>query len=311
MDGDDDASKRGGSRLLPPSVLGVEARRSRGNWLFGVFKKAYSDPNAAYSVSLDMRAAAERYVALSDAGDPVWAPHSDGTPRSVAALAIIGATQMHPVMLAALEKFDRRESERLFRLLEVIAVRYQLVARGRPGRIESLCGRVAKAISDGKIITASAAFTELRELYINDTAFETEFNVKTERESKKAAYLLRGLEHQAHVKAQDIHHKELVPNAVTVEHILPKSPGSAWSKELAADPELHTDYLHRIGNLCLLSDANRALGNKSFSEKKAVFAQSNIRTTSSVSQYLNWGRAEIEQRQSHLAKLAVAEWRFQ
>jgi hypothetical protein len=63
------------------------------------------------------------------------------------------------------------------------------VARGRPGRIESLGGRVAKAISDGKITSASAVFTEFRELYINDTAFEAEFNLKTEREGKKAAYL--------------------------------------------------------------------------------------------------------------------------
>lgn len=282
-----------------------------GTKLFAAFKKAYSEPAAAYTVSLDMRAAAERYIALSDAGDPIWAGHSEKTRRSVAALATISATQMHPIMLAALEKFERGETERLFWLIEVIAVRYQLVARGRPGRIESLGGRVAKAISDGKVTTASAVLADLRELYINDSAFEAEFKLKTERESKKAAYLLRRLEHQSLVRAQDVHHREMIPDAVTVEHILPKSPGNGWAKELENDPELHVDYLHRIGNLCLLSDANRALGNKPFSEKKVVFSSSKLNTTRSIASYDKWGRSEIEQRQNHLAKLAVAEWRFQ
>ena len=60
---------------------------------------------------------------------------------------------MHPIILSALEKFDKREMERLLHLLEVIAVRYQLVQRGRPGRIESLGARTSKEISEKRITT--------------------------------------------------------------------------------------------------------------------------------------------------------------
>ena len=138
------------------------------------------------------------------------------------------------------------------------------------------------------------------------------FETKVERESDKAAYLLRGLERQTLHRAQDKMARELVPGGlVTVEHILPKSPKEGWKDELSADQDLLSDCLYRLGNLCLLADVNRSLGNKSFAEKKEVFAQSKIRITSSVTKYPGWGRAQIEQRQKHFAELAVAYWRFQ
>jgi hypothetical protein len=281
-----------------------------GSKLFKQFKKEYADPTAAYNVSLDMRAAAERYVALADPEDPIWTPYGEAARQSVSALAIIGASQLHPVLLAALEKFEHKEMVRLLRLLEVLAVRYQLVARGRPGRIESLGARAAKAINDGTITKASQAFTELRELYTPNEQFRADFKSKTERESKKAAYLLRGLEHQALVRANDPHQNETRPNLVTIEHILPKSPGSDWPVELRKDTEAHRDYLYRLGNLCLL-DNNNALGNKGFEEKKKQYQTSKLLTTSTIANYPTWDENAIERRQEDLAADAVREWRFQ
>lgn len=279
--------------------------------LFKPFKKEYADPAKAYSVSLDMRIVAERYVALSDPNDSVWLPYSEQTRRSVEALAIIGSSQLHPMVLAAIETFDRREMERLLRLLEVIAVRYQLVARGRPGRIESLGGRTAKAITEKKITTATQVFGELRELYISDDVFESDFQNKTEREGKKAIYLLRGLERQSRLRAQEGHDREAAPDIVTLEHILPKSPGSAWKDELERSPDFLNDYLYRLGNMCLLADTNRAIGNKGFEVKKEAFAKSALRVTNTVAKYERWGPEEIEERQRHMAGFAVSEWRFQ
>jgi hypothetical protein len=56
---------------------------------------------------------------------------------------------------------------------------------------------------------------------------------------------------------------------VTVEHIFPKSPKGDWKQELEADPSLGK-MLNRLGNLCLLTDVNRALGNKPWEEKLEV-----------------------------------------
>ena len=97
-----------------------------GRKLFAAFKKQYATPDGAYNASIDLRATAERYAALTDPDDPAWGSLSHTGKRSVEALTLIGATQAHPVILAAMARFETHEMERLLRLLEVIAVRYQL-----------------------------------------------------------------------------------------------------------------------------------------------------------------------------------------
>lgn len=280
--------------------------------LFAPFKKKYKEPQEAYDASLELRAVAEHYVALSDPDDPVWVGYSDKARESVKALSVIGASQLYPVILAAIPKFDRDQMQRVLRLIEVIAVRYQLVARGRPGRMESLGGKTAKAISDNKITKATEVFHELRELYVADDVFQSDFETKYERESKKAVYLLSKLERQARLNAQDENPNDATPPSnITVEHILPKSPGDEWSDTINAYPEFHSDYLYRLGNLCLLADANRALGNKGFATKKATFEGTRLLLTSGVARYDDWTPDTVSSRQKWMAQLAVAEWRFQ
>lgn len=282
-----------------------------GTKLFGAFKGAYETPDKMYQVSVDMRGAAERYAALFSASDPVWSQFDDDARNSVEALGIIGASQLYPVILAALERFKKREMERLLRLLEVIAVRYQLVERGRPGRMESLGGQVAREIFANKITTATKVRADLDELYIPDSEFKRKLFSKTEGQSAKARYLIVGIERQSLEREGKTYPAELVPGSVTLEHILPKNSGTNWKAETDADEKLVEDMLYRLGNLCLLTDVNRELGNAPFAEKRKFFARSRLNTTKNVAEYETWGRVQIERRQKHMAELAVTRWRFQ
>ena len=99
---------------------------------------------------------------------------------------------------------------------------------------------------------------------------------------------------------------ELVPGNVTLEHIFPKSPQAFWAQETASDTKL-PGMLHRLGNMCLLPEVNRALGNKF-----EVFKKSRLRTTNTVNAtaYEKWGSAAIEKRQGYMAELANAAWRY-
>lgn len=283
-----------------------------GTKLFGSFKKTYDTPLKAYEISIDMRAAAERYSALFNPADPVWSEYQEGARRSVEALYIIGSSQMNPMILAALERFDKHEMTRLLRLLEVIAVRYQLVQRGRPGRIESLGGRAARDIWDKKVTKASEVMSALKELYPSDDDFKQRFRTKTESEGKKARYIITVLERQSLQREGKTFPDELVPGNVTLEHIFPKSPQANWKQELEDDPKL-AGMTNRLGNMCLLPEVNRALGNKSWNDKLDTFVKSRLRTTNTLTreQYPQWGSAQIEQRQRHMAELAAAAWRFQ
>jgi hypothetical protein len=69
---------------------------------------------------------------------------------------------------------------------------------------------------------------------------------------------------------------------------------------------------NRLGNLCLLTDVNRALGNKSWIDKLAAFKKSRLRLTNTIdpSAYPKWGSSAIEQRQARMTDLAVALWRY-
>ena len=280
--------------------------------LFSAFKKTYDDPQKVHAISIEMRTASERYAALSSSSDAIWSDYPESARKCIDAIETIGSSQMHPIILAALEKFSKHEMGRLLHLLEVIAVRFQLVGRGRPGRIESLGGRAARDIWDNKITTASEVLSILRELYVSDDEFKQRFRTKTETDGKKARYVLAVLERQSLLREGKTYVDELIPGAVTLEHIFPKSPQAYWNEETTRDGNL-TRMLHRLGNMCLLPEVNRALGNKPWDEKLEVFKKSRLRTTNTVEadQYPRWGSEAIAKRQGYMAELAAAAWRFQ
>jgi hypothetical protein len=80
---------------------------------------------------------------------------------------------------------------------------------------------------------------------------------------------------------------------------------------LIEDSSLLEDGVFRIGNLCLLTDVNKDLGNASFEDKKKTYMKSDLITTKTIASETAWTRKSIEHRQARLAKLATAVWRFQ
>ena len=285
--------------------------KPEGAKLFAAFKKAYSKSDSLYDLSVDLHRDAERYAALFNKEDSIWAGYSAKARGSIDALGVMGFSQAYPMILSALDKFNRTEMQRLLWLVECVAVRHQLIGQGRPGRVESLGGRAAKDIYDGKITTASAVFASIRELYVSDDEFRLAFETHEESSSKKIRYLLAGLEIEAESRDNATLDNELTPYSVTVEHVLPRSADGDWKVAMEADTQWEERTVFRLGNLCLLPSINQSLGNKPFSQKKVVYAKSALRLTKELSGYSTWGRSEITMRQKHMAKLATSAWHFQ
>jgi hypothetical protein len=241
------------------------------------------------------------------------ADHPKEARARVRILKLLGARQVHPILLAALVRLAPREMERLLHLLEVLIVRYQLIGGGRTGRLEISCAGLAVAIYNRSVTTAAAAFLSLKDLYPTDKEFQAAFQTKHETNNRKAHYLLEKLEHQARQANRSVRGPiELeASSALTVEHILPKNPGTAWKPTLHADPTFSEEYTYRLGNLCLLTTVNSKLGQDEFAVKKAYYATSTLELTRAVGEADKWDRQEIEKRQVKLAKLAVPTWRFQ
>jgi hypothetical protein len=278
--------------------------------LFTQFKSQISSSAQVSSVSKDMLTTSEQYAALEVADDPLWSGFSTEARERMRSLKILGSLQVHPILLSALAKFSQHEIERLLRLLEVLIVRYQLIGGGRTGRLEISCARLANEIYKGRCRNGSQAFTLLRDIFPPDREFKETFKTKQERNNQKARYILLHLEHQERKQADRL--TELEPSlSLTLEHILPKSPDPSWNPTVKKDPTFHEDCTYRIGNLCLLTGVNRALGARSFDIKKNHYKKSEILLTNSVAKYDQWNRQSVERRQAHLADLAVAFWRFQ
>lgn len=281
--------------------------------LFKNLKNKYRASQAVQDLSVSMLSTAEQYAALENSDDPIWSQFSFATRESISALKTLSGSQVHPIILAALEKLRQREIERLVWLLECIIVRYQLISGERTGRLEIVCANVAKAIFNGEIKKASEAKNALREVYLRDDDFQQNFSTKEERSPGKALYILRKLEIEARRQKHGGDYRELDPSAgLTIEHILPKNPGSEWFEVLSDDPTLHEDFIYRLGNLCLLGKSNREIGSKGFPSKKEAYKRSDLILTNRLAECGDiWGRKQIRHRQAQMAKIARTAWHFQ
>ena len=274
--------------------------------LFPQFKDAISTWTHANAVSSDLLDASEKYAAIETSDDPVWSAVDDRARESIAALKLLGAKQVHPVLLSALDKLSAAEINRILRLLEVLIVRYQLIGGGRTGRLEIACASLAKRVYSGEVTTATAARQALREIYPSDEEFRDAFRTKQETNSRKAMYLLRNLEIQARRESdRRLGGIETGPIAgLTIEHVLPRRPGSGWTDAVDFDSDQAEDQVHRLGNLCLLTDVNRRLGNAGFLEKRTIYGQSDLLLTKEVGDFDSWNKETINERQQRMAKRA-------
>lgn len=142
----------------------------------------------------------------------------------------------------------------------------------------------------------------------NDEEFRREFVVKDIYNFRNRNYLLRKLENCGT--------KELVNvEQCTIEHIMPQNPklSKAWQVELGENwKEVHTKYLHTIGNLTLTS-YNSELSDRSFLEKRNMkdgFADSPLRLNRMLAKLEHWNETEIKKRAEALADKAIKVWSF-
>lgn len=87
--------------------------RTQKTQLFPNFKKKISAWKDVKYASQDMLRASEQYAALELSDDPVWQDHSEKVRESINTLKLLGAKQVHPIILSAIDRFSGKELERL------------------------------------------------------------------------------------------------------------------------------------------------------------------------------------------------------
>jgi len=114
-------------------------------------------------------------------------------------------------------------------------------------------------------------------------------------------------------------HDIQIPNdafaIITVEHVLPQNPSDSWLEDFPNEQE-RNNYVHRIGNLALLSrQKNSEAQNFSFERKKSIYFSSNTGVVSfpltiEVMQKDKWTPEIIIQRQESSLRLLKDIWRL-
>jgi len=127
------------------------------------------------------------------------------------------------------------------------------------------------------------------------------------REKKKCRLLLERLEHaEGHREAVD-------PSTLTIEHVLPQTIGSdeaggSWRSELGPAWQAESEKLvHTLGNLTL-TGTNPELGNNPFSEKRAMFARSNVSLNTWFVSLDRWNGVEIGRRSGEIGRRVAEMW---
>ena len=276
-----------------------------------VRKKVKTGPQAE-KITEDLLEAAGHYTALDASDDPVWSPYSQETRDIIRSLRVLGAKQVRPVILAAINRFSVNEFQKLIWLLVVITVRWQIIGGKRTGAIEIGCARLAEKIWTCEVSRASEARSTLSNIYTSDADFRSSFESKDGLTNQKTTYLLKMIELEERKRQLGSAALEFDPGqSLSVEHILPKNPGSEWKLEMTNDLDLKDDCVLRLGNTCLLTETrNRDAARKGFEEKKMIYSNSRILSTRRIANYGIWGRNTIDKHQSWLASRAVIVWRY-
>ena len=120
----------------------------------------------------------------------------------------------------------------------------------------------------------------------------------------KARHLLERLEDASG------HKEEVVYEGLQIEHIMPQTLTDEWKSSLGPDWENgYASLLDTLGNLTM-TGFNPELSNLSFSEKRAIYAESHIEITKEVARSVCWTEAEIRKRAAELTDRALEIWPY-
>lgn len=273
--------------------------------LYKAVRKHLRSQTAVMGYSSAIAKDAVNYAAILNPESPVWQPYGATARDHVRTLRILNIEQIRPLMLAVLRRFNERHVRLALHLFVNWSVRFLISGGGGGGVMERNYSETAQGVSAGTISTVSQLVKQAAKFVPSDGEFEAAFSTASVSKTHLARYYLRALED--HIAGEP--HPEKIgnpnPEIVNLEHVLPENPDPAWGVSDNDAMGLH----RRLGNMCLLlASENARIGNGLIGSKRKVYVKSAFELTREIADEAEWGRDEIDERQSRLAVLAVKTW---
>jgi hypothetical protein len=276
----------------------------RSRFLYDRIRESVISRQTAIDLSSDLELNAPRYAALLNPSDDLWIGYGISARKHITTLGALGGKSLRPLLLSAVDKLSKAEVSRLLHSCLCWTVRCLMAGVGG-GALESSYNEASVKVRNGVIKDTEGVTKAMLTIIPDDARFKAAAGTVRISDTPLARYYLRVLQQQADGQSEP----EYVPNddpTVTLEHILPQSPGSGWSHMTA---EEHALNWNRLGNLALLqATPNSKLGNLPFSDKKPELLKSSFSLTRMAGEFDVWSPKQIQTRQEKLADLALAAW---
>lgn len=244
------------------------------------------------------------YVSLWSPRHPKWNDYLPSTKHHVETIS--HHLQVEPDSTAPLcgrQTFDVEEADKAFKLFVSWSVRF-LIYGGRGGLLDTQYSLRAQDVGTGRIKKARELRESMERHVPTDRDFEDAFASARVSRTRLARYYLRALEKTAIGKEQPEYVSNEEAAEINLEHVLPLQ-SQGWG----VDDETARSVQRALGNMALLPAAlNAQIGDASFEEKKAAYAQCDYLLTKSIADKVEWGPEQIRERQRELASLAVRTW---
>jgi uncharacterized protein with ParB-like and HNH nuclease domain len=272
--------------------------------LFKAIKREIISPKDAFTLLLNLENTSNYYTAFDNPTDEIWDAKEEREYLKV--IKLLNVKTCYPLMLATLEKLDRKEFKGVLKELSVITFRYN-ISDLNPNEAERVFSKVANDISNNLYSTAKQISLALKQIYVSDENFEQAFStatINTRRKKDLVKYILIKIENQ--LANTDYQAEE---SFASIEHILPENPGNVWIDEFPLD--IQFDYVYRLGNYTLLEEkVNNKLGNNlSFQDKKDSYLNSRYMISNAYCNYDKFTPNELSLRQNKIAKIAKTVWK--
>lgn len=219
----------------------------------------------------------------------------------------------HPLSLCLIEKLDRgtvdeSDVETALKFAESFLVRRTLSGLTASG-VNRVFTQLVNEIVDGAPVAAQVR-TYLskpsRRWATDDDIRKNVYSVPMYNISRNATlrHVLLSLE-------ESLGHKEfglVTSDSLSIEHIIPQVRPAKWEAPVVPQQGQDVEVLvHSIGNLTL-TGANSEMGNRVFSDKRAILRQSKLSLNLEIAAHDFWGTHEVVKRADDLATRIVELW---
>jgi len=251
------------------------------------------------------------YVSVWSPGHTKWSTYKDSTKKYLTTLVEhLKVEQIRPLLFAVALHFTPEETDKAFKLFVAWSVRFMIAGGGRGGTLDTRYGELAKSVGTKEFTKARELRDAMKEFVPNDLEFANAFATATVAKTYLRRYYLRALDKTLKRETEPEYVANEDEMQINLDHVLAINPDA----NLASDEEMldAATAENMLGNMVLLrSSKNTELGNASFADKRATYAESYYSITSQVADYDEWGMDQIRERQAAMAEIAKETWGLQ